>query len=176
MADLSACLLACQSPDPATRQAAEQTLARGEAENFVGLLGGLAAELAGEDRPPNSRQLAGLQLKNLLSARSADAQARKEERWTATDGAARAQIKAMLVACLRSGVAQAAHTAAQCVARVGAVELPAAQWPELLPALQGYVRDADAADGCKVASLNAIGFLCDALDEDAPSRRDGRRS
>ena len=58
--ELSACLLACRSPDLATRQAAEQTLARGEAENFVGLAGGLAAELSGEDRPPNSRQLAGL--------------------------------------------------------------------------------------------------------------------
>ena len=68
--DLTPILSSAQSPDAATRQAAEAALASARAANLAAFLAALAAELAGEGRPPETRQIAGLILKNTLDAPS----------------------------------------------------------------------------------------------------------
>ena len=62
MAELTALLTAAQSPDAATRTAAEQRLAALQASSYAELLAGLSAELADgakpEPRTLNTRQQA----------------------------------------------------------------------------------------------------------------------
>ena len=68
--DLTAVLASAQSPDAATRQAAEASLKAASEADPAAFLAALAAELAGEGRPPETRQIAGLILKNALDAPS----------------------------------------------------------------------------------------------------------
>jgi len=167
--DLSATLLAAQSPDLNQRTAAEQQLTAWENdESVVQFAVALATELTSEDKNPNSRQLAGLQLKNLLSAREAALAQQKEARWLERiDPASKAQIKSMCMAALGSPQQQAAHTGAQVVARIGAIEMPHQQWPELLTLLLNNMTNAESSELCKMSTLETLGYMCEELDEDA---------
>jgi importin subunit beta-1 len=63
-------------------------------------------------------------------------------------------------------VPDARHTCAQVVGKIGALDLAAQQWPELIPQLQGNVAAASAS-GVKQASLEALGYVCEDLPADA---------
>lgn len=130
----------------------------------------LAEELAGEALDANSRQLAGLHLKNLLFARDSLVAAEKQKRWfSVVDADSRAQIKAVSLTVLRSPTAQAAHAGAQVVARIGAMELQTKQWPGLLEQLLSNMAATDATD-CnlvKTVTLEALGYICEELQEES---------
>ena len=80
----------------------------------------------------------------------------------------RAPIKTCAMGALASPAPQAAAAAAQVVARLGAIEMPASQWPELPAELQALVSGPQASsDTAKACALDAIGFLCEDVDEDA---------
>ena len=81
--DLSVILHAAQSPDKAQREQAEATLQQYEKDSFGPFAGALAQALNDETKDPNSRQLAGLQLKNMLTARDEALKADKALRWLA---------------------------------------------------------------------------------------------
>lgn len=55
------------------------------------------------------------------------------------------------------------HTAAQVLAAYGAVEVPKNQWSALLPTLFGYISNDGTPEICKTASLEALGYMCEAL-------------
>jgi importin subunit beta-1 len=63
-------------------------------------------------------------------------------------------------------VPDARHTCAQVVGKIGALDLAASEWPELIPQLQGNVAAASAS-GVKQASLEALGYVCEDLDHTA---------
>jgi len=75
--DLTPVLASAQSPDAATRHAAEAALEAARAANPPAFLLALAAQLAGEDKPAATRQIAGLILKNALDAPSDAKKVRK---------------------------------------------------------------------------------------------------
>ena len=166
--DLSVILHAAQSPDKAQREQAEATLQQYEKDSFGPFAGALAQALNDETKDPNSRQLAGLQLKNMLTARDDALKADKALRWLALDAAMRTPIKTCAMGALKSPAPQAAAAGAQVVARLGAIEMPASQWPELPAELQALVSGPQASsDTAKACALDAIGFLCEDVDEDA---------
>jgi importin subunit beta-1 len=66
--DLTAVLQAAQSADASVRQQAELSLKQLETQPSVFLLS-LSAELANNDKPNDTRRLAGLILKNTLDAK-----------------------------------------------------------------------------------------------------------
>ena len=76
-------------------------------------LAALAQALSDEAKEPNSRQLAGLQLKNMLTARDEALKADKALRWLALDAAMRAPIKTCAMGALASPAPQAAACAAR---------------------------------------------------------------
>mmetsp|Transcript_2343 Transcript_2343/g.8968 ORF Transcript_2343/g.8968 Transcript_2343/m.8968 type:complete len:851 (-) Transcript_2343:613-3165(-) len=130
----------------------------------------LAQELADEEgRNESSRQLAGLHLKNLVSARESMPNLEKRSRWMEVlDLACRNEVKTLTLKAMRSTSAPAAHAAAQVVAKLGAIEVPLKQWPELLRELVRNMTLVDSGD-CdltKMVTLEALGYLCDDLDED----------
>lgn len=68
--DLTAVLVSAQSPDAGIRQQAEAALEHLRATQPAAYLAALAAELGGENKPAEARQIAGLILKNALDAPS----------------------------------------------------------------------------------------------------------
>jgi importin subunit beta-1 len=69
--ELTNVLVSAQSPDAAVRQQAEQALEHLKSSQPAAYLAALAAELGGEQKPAEARQIAGLILKNALDAPSA---------------------------------------------------------------------------------------------------------
>jgi len=163
MTDLSATLIACQNPDPATRNAAEQFLIQAESSNFQGFIHALSTELATEGKDISSRQLAGLHIKNLLFAKDSAALDNKVNRWKALPAESRSPVKSLLIQALQSTESIARHTAAQASAEVAAIELPYNEWPEFLPGLTEVVNSTETADGIKVSALECLGFACERL-------------
>ncbi|KAJ1416268.1 hypothetical protein SESBI_17443 [Sesbania bispinosa] len=74
-------LLNAQSIDGTVRKHAEESLRQFQEQNLPGFLVSLSGELASEDKPVDSRKLAGLILKNALDAKDEN---RKRELSTAT--------------------------------------------------------------------------------------------
>lgn len=76
MLDITSLLDSAQSPDAATRNAAEGQLKGLQESQFPSFVLSLAAELGSGDKPVSSRRLAGLVLKNALDAKEASRQVR----------------------------------------------------------------------------------------------------
>ena len=90
---LTEVLAAACEPNDSIRQPAEQHLAQAEENDTGGFMIALCEELSNDNTPPNVRQMAGLQLKNVLDGRSAEVQALKTERYKGMDTGLRAQLK-----------------------------------------------------------------------------------
>lgn len=167
---LAATLFAAQSRDLKQRNDAEARLQEWEGSHLPQFMHALAQELASEDgRDENSRQLAGLHLKNLLTGREAKTADEKKLRWLRLDAAsARAPIKALCLAALQSPSERPARTSAQVVAKIGAIEVPEKQWPELLDELVGNMsKEVPNGDLLKTATLEALGYLCEDLEDES---------
>jgi importin subunit beta-1 len=80
-----------------------------------------------------------------------------------TDAATRDRIKQESLSTLGSPSAKAGGVAAQVVAAIAAVELPHDRWPELIGSLLGFVNNPQAASNLKISTLQAIGFICEAI-------------
>lgn len=100
--DLTQLLTNAQAAEPTVRKAAEDQLSALETQNYATFLGLLVAELANEAKPKETRTLAGLMLKNALSAKEEPRLLEKQNRWRALDANAKAQIRAMLLQTLTS--------------------------------------------------------------------------
>lgn len=161
-------LLNAQSPDGNVRKIAEENLRQFQEQNLAGFLLSLSVELANNDKPPESRRLAGLILKNSLDAKEA---ARKEEfvkRWVALDPSVKAQIKTGLIQTLSSTVPDARHTSSQVIAKIAAIEIPRQQWPELVGVLLANMGSPQLEKPVtlKQATLETLGYVCEEISSD----------
>jgi len=121
----------------------------------------LATELATDGKPTNSRQLAGLLVKNALQAKGEVLQTQKHDRWKALDAPTRAAIKQPLLVAMRSNEAVVCHIAAVAASEFAAVELPYNEWPEILPFLLESTLNPQFPDEVKVAALECLGYTCE---------------
>ncbi|KAK9806952.1 hypothetical protein WJX72_008531 [[Myrmecia] bisecta] len=161
--DITQILQHAQSPDANLRNQAEQQLNQFNAQNPAGYLLSLASELANGDKPHESRQIAGLLLKNSLDAPSEAKKAELAASWQAMDGGVKQQIKQALLATLASEVQVARHTTALVIAKVAAIELPGKQWPEMVPSLLGNMSVQPPNSGLKQATLETFGYICEEI-------------
>ena len=111
----------------------------------------------------NSRQLAGLQLKNLLVAKDDALQTEKHDRWKALPAEQRSAIKSTAISAIRSPEQRARHTSAQACAEIATIELPFKEWPEFLTVLMENVTSPSSDDGVKISSLECLGFTCERI-------------
>lgn len=160
-------------PDLALRKQAEEFLNAALQQQMGQFMVTLVQALAAEDFAVVGRQAAGLYLKNVLDAKDDVLQAQKIQAWMAMDPSLRAQIKDGSLGVLQSSDPVARHTSAQLVAKLGAIELPAKQWPSLLESLLQNVTN--GSEGCIHATLECLGYLCDELDENAIDEQDTNR-
>nr|CAB3462391.1 unnamed protein product [Digitaria exilis] len=163
--DVTQVLLSAQSADGAIRKHAEESLKQFQEQNLPGFLLSLSSELANEEKPEESRRLAGLILKNALDAKEQHRKNELFQRWLALDAGAKQQIKGLLLQTLTSPVASARSTASQVIAKVAGIEIPQKQWPELIGSLLSSIHQVQP--NVKQATLETLGYLCEEVSPDA---------
>ncbi|KAG2630115.1 hypothetical protein PVAP13_3KG494000 [Panicum virgatum] len=163
--DVTQVLLSAQSADGAIRKHAEESLKQFQEQNLPGFLLSLSSELANEEKPEESRRLAGLILKNALDAKEQHRKNELFQRWLALDAGAKVQIKGLLLQTLTSPVASARSTASQVIAKVAGIEIPQKQWPELIASLLSNIHQVQP--NVKQATLETLGYLCEEVSPDA---------
>ncbi|KZF19732.1 importin beta-1 subunit [Xylona heveae TC161] len=163
--DVNQVLEGTLSPDATIRHNAEQQLAHAASVDFSGYVTTLAQELANEQAQPHIRTAAGIALKNSFSAREYARLREVQERWLQqVDINVKKSVKDLALKTLGSNDARAGQSAAQFVSAIAAIEIPRAQWPELMAVLVQNVGEGSAH--LKQASLVAIGFICETEDGD----------
>ncbi|CAL9754269.1 unnamed protein product [Musa acuminata subsp. burmannicoides] len=159
--EITQILLSAQSPDGQIRTLAEANLKQFQEQSLPHFLVSLSVELSSEQKPPESRRLAGIILKNSLDAKDT---VRKEEliqRWVSVDPSIKAQIKESLLRTLGSTVSEARHTSSQVIAKVASIEIPRHEWQELIGQLLNNMTRLDAPAPLKQATLEALGYVCE---------------
>nr|XP_043629854.1 importin subunit beta-1-like [Erigeron canadensis] len=157
-------LLNAQSVDGSLRKHAEESLKHFQEANLAGFLLSLSGELASEEKPVDSRKLAGLVLKNALDAKEQHRKFELVQKWLSLDVGVKAQIKACLLQTLSSPVYEARSTASQVIAKVAGIELPQKQWPELIVSLLSNIHQ--VAVHVKQATLETLGYMCEEVSPD----------
>ncbi|WCJ41547.1 Importin subunit beta-1 [Euphorbia peplus] len=157
-------LLNAQSIDGNVRKHAEESLKQFQEQNLPGFLLSLSAELANDEKPVDSRKLAGLILKNTLDAKEQHRKFELVQRWLSLDAALKSQIKTYLLKTLSSPASEAWSTASQVIAKVAGIELPQKQWPELVGSLLSSIHQVPAH--VKQATLETLGYLCEEVSPD----------
>jgi len=156
-------LLHAQDPDPNVRGQAEAQISAFQEQNYAGFLGSLAYELSNAEKPPESRRLAGLVLKNNLDAKDDARKAALVARWEGVDAPLRANIRGALLQALAMEPQEVRGTVALVVAKVAAIELPRREWGELIPALLANMSATPPSHGVRQATLQALGYVCEEM-------------
>nr|GEX42429.1 importin subunit beta-1 [Tanacetum cinerariifolium] len=157
-------LLNAQSIDGSVRKHAEESLKQFQEQNLAGFLLSLSGELASEEKPVDSRKLAGLILKNALDAKEQHRKFELVQRWLSLDVGVKTQIKTCLLQTLTSPVHEARSTASQVIAKVAGIELPQKQWSELIGSLLSSIHQVPVH--VKQATLETLGYLCEEVSPD----------
>lgn len=164
--EITQILLNAQSPDHSVRKLAEDNLKQFQEQNLPAFFLSLVHELANNDKPLESRTLAGLILKNSLDAKDSLRKQELVQAWILLDSALKAQIKGALLMTLSSPLLQASHTSAQVIAKVASIELPRGEWPELIGALLGNMGGQSQTEQppyLKQATLETLGYVCEEI-------------
>ncbi|KAK9480637.1 armadillo-type protein [Lipomyces japonicus] len=151
------------SPDQNARQDAEAQLALAAKDHFVPYLGMLITALGDEQQKTEVRMLAGIALKNQLTAKDAKTKLSQTERWIGIEEAAKAQIRQTALKSLLSSDDRVANSAAQLVAAIADIDLPRNEWPDLMRVLVDNTKEEQPVN-VKRASLLAIGYICETAD------------
>ncbi|KAK3227369.1 hypothetical protein Dsin_007231 [Dipteronia sinensis] len=156
-------LLAAQSADANVRNEAEANLRQLQQQNLPVFLLSLSVELANNDKPAESRRLAGIVLKNSLDAKDASTKETLVQQWMAIDISFKSQIKELVLRTLGSPVPEARHTSAQVIAKIASIEIPQKQWPDLIQSLLNNVTQPESHAVVKQATLETLGYVCEEI-------------
>ncbi|KAF5460517.1 hypothetical protein F2P56_020381 [Juglans regia] len=157
-------LLNAQAVDSTVRKQAEENLKQFQEQNLPSFLLSLAGELSNDDKPVESRKLAGLILKNALDAKEQHRKLELVQRWLSLDTSVKVQIKACLLKTISSHAPDARSTASQVIAKVAGIELPHKQWPELIGTLLSNIHQLPAHT--RQATLETLGYICEEVSPD----------
>eukprot|EP01091_Cochliopodium_minus_P014483 TRINITY_DN491_c0_g1_i1.p1 TRINITY_DN491_c0_g1~~TRINITY_DN491_c0_g1_i1.p1 ORF type:complete len:855 (-),score=232.94 TRINITY_DN491_c0_g1_i1:60-2624(-) len=161
--DISQTLIDAQSHNIQTRTNAENNLKQLEQQNLPNFLTILMQELSSENKPPTSRRLAGLLIKNALYSKNEDVNDNLAKQWLNIDPNLRNQLKSAATNTLGSPIKEARQSASQVVSCIGAIELPENQWPELISLLVSNVTKSQD-NGLRQSTLESLGYLCEELE------------
>lgn len=133
-------------------------------KDLTNFLQALADILFNQQNSPVVRAAAGLQLKNQLTSRDDALRQQQQARWRSLPEPNRMYIKERVFKALGTEIFRPA-SAPQCVAYIASLELPERQWPDLIPALVSNVANRESSQQLRLASLEAIGCLCQDTDQ-----------
>eukprot|EP00161_Ancyromonas_sigmoides_P015162 TRINITY_DN397_c1_g1_i4.p1 TRINITY_DN397_c1_g1~~TRINITY_DN397_c1_g1_i4.p1 ORF type:complete len:838 (-),score=230.32 TRINITY_DN397_c1_g1_i4:387-2900(-) len=163
---------------PATTAQAEAALLQARGADPVGYVSILADCMAGvavdtgngspAPLDPAPRQFAGVMLAQTLEARDPQRRRALGESWlTGVPGGVREHVKGRALEALGSPLRPVFRQAAQVVAALATIELPAGAWPGLVGMLAGGVREGGEA-AAREAALLALGYICEEIAEVDP--------
>lgn len=152
------------SPDVNELQSAQSFLEQAALANLPEYVRTLSDVLHNVSNSPVARVAAGLQLKNLLTAKDAILKSTYQARWLSIPQEIRLYVKKNIIETLGTETGRPS-SAAQCVAMVAMAELPAGQWPEVIDTLVNNVTAANCTEMLKESSLEAIGYICQDIDQ-----------
>lgn len=141
--------------------------------DFTGFLQALSDVLYNQQNAPVVRAAAGLQLKNQLTARDDALRLQQQERWRNLPEPVRWQIRNRIFQTLGTEIFRPS-SAPQCVAYIAIAELNEKQWPEFINALVHNAKGSSTNDKLRLATLEAIGYVCQEIvsnDSQQASRR-----
>lgn len=161
--EITQILLSAQSPDANVRNAAESSLKQFQEQNLTAFLYTLSLELATEEKPVESRRLAGIVLKNSLDAKDNVRKEQLIQQWMGIEASVKAQIKELLLRTVGSVSVDAGHTAAQVIAKVASIEIPRKEWPELIGSLLSNMNQVGRPASLKRSTLETLGFVCEEI-------------
>jgi len=140
MEQLKKTLDSAGSSERSIRKPAEEQLKKWENNHFGQYLIGLCQVLGDPNNPKQIRQLAGLQVGQLVGGgRTKESQDVLTKRYFNLSLETRATIRASVTPVLGSDLPEARKTAAIIVAKIAAVELPKGLWSDLIPMLEKVV-------------------------------------
>lgn len=161
--EITQVLLAAQSADAKVRSDAETALEQFQGQNLPAFLLSLSVELANNEKPTESRRLAGIVLKNSLDSKDAVKNEHLAQQWMQIDISIKSQIKNFLLSTLGSPVPEARHTSAQVIAKIASIDIPRKQWPELIETLLKNMTQRDSSASLKQATLETLGYVCEEI-------------
>ncbi|KAL0743229.1 hypothetical protein Bca4012_084742 [Brassica carinata] len=122
------------------------------------LLLSLSSELANNDKPVESRRMAGIQL--------LEATAKAATLWVSMDTMIKSQIKDLLLTTLGSSLEEEARQASsQVIAKVASVEIPLKQWPDLFQSLLRNMRQQGIPAQVKQSTLETLCYVCQEISD-----------
>lgn len=160
--EITQVLLSAQSPDGKIRSAAEEALKQLQEQNIPLFLLSLSAELSNDQKPPESRRLAGIVLKNSLDAKESAKKEELTQRWVHIDPSVKAQIKESLLKTLGSSVGEARHTSSQVIAKIASIEIPRREWLEVISQLLSNMSQ-QGPPALQQATLETLGYVCEEI-------------
>lgn len=132
--------------------------------DFTGFLQILADVLYEPQNPPVVRAAAGLQLKNQLTARDETLRQQQQERWKTLPNETKLHIKEKVFKALGTEMFKPS-SAPQLLAYITIIELPEGQCPGLIEALATNVTSTQSSQQLRLASLEALGYICQDIDQ-----------
>mmetsp|Transcript_36758 Transcript_36758/g.92846 ORF Transcript_36758/g.92846 Transcript_36758/m.92846 type:complete len:881 (-) Transcript_36758:305-2947(-) len=161
--DVTQVLLNAQHLDTSVRTQAEEHLKTFQEQNFPSFMASLSAELSNTAKPADARRLAGLLLKNALDAKEDIRKRELHTRWVALDPTLKQHIRDALLATLSAESPDVRHTAAMVIAKVGAIDLPRKEWPNLIQSLLNNMQSQPPTSGTRTSTLETMGYVCEEM-------------
>jgi importin subunit beta-1 len=154
--------------DPNKRTEAELQLSEAANSHFDKYLLLLIEALTNEEAKVEVRILAGLGLKNQLTAKDQKTKTQQQEHWLSLDDETRSKIKLSALLALLTSEPRVGGSAAQLVASIADIELPRNTWPELIPTIIENTKP-EKPEHVKRTSQLAIGYICETADPNNPA-------
>lgn len=164
MSELIKALEKTVPPSQADQAEAQNYIQEYITRDLVGFLKALSDVLFDENNPPVARAAAGLQLKNQLTSRDETLRIQQQERWRSLPEETRLHIRERVFQTLGTEVFRPS-SAPQCLAYIAIVELPDRTWPNLVSSLAQNVTNPASSPQLRLASLEAIGYICQDVDQ-----------
>lgn len=158
--DFTQLLINSQNADINVRKQAEEYLRKAQESNLPMFLVNLVVELANDSKPPQSRQMAGIILKNTLESKDENKRKTLQKQWKQLNEEVKKQVRFQVLSTLHSNTKEARKTAAQVLATISAIELPQNNWVDVIGDLIVNVTKPKSEAGIE-ASLVCLGYLCE---------------
>eukprot|EP01129_Flabellula_baltica_P014084 TRINITY_DN6677_c0_g1_i1.p1 TRINITY_DN6677_c0_g1~~TRINITY_DN6677_c0_g1_i1.p1 ORF type:complete len:850 (+),score=183.80 TRINITY_DN6677_c0_g1_i1:39-2552(+) len=139
------------------RQMATSQFDAWEKENANAFFYELATYLGDNTKPDQARFIAGMLLKNSLTAEDSQVKSFREERWKSMPADVKVHIRERAYTTMMGSDSMSSKSAVQVIGRIGVLDINS-EWPDLMKMLMD-ITVSDASIEQKTASLDAMGFI-----------------
>ena len=159
MSSLSQILHLVQSSNESLRSQAWESMQVRLHSNPQLFLLELSSELICDHSAAHIRQLAGIQMKNVLENVTNDPSL--SNIWSSIDIASKQIIRERTIACLASEEAAVRLAASQAVSSIASLDIPKQDWPEVLIVL--ITNAANINKTYKLSAIRTLGYICEKI-------------